>query len=66
MKNIQLPFLILILKISSRVFRAGVANAADGGIDLWSNFGWLIQVKHLVLDKKHLKKLQKNKTMKKL
>ena len=44
-------------KISSRVFRAGVANAADGGIDLWSNFGWLIQVKHLVLDKKTFKKI---------
>ena len=38
-------------KVSSKVFRAGVANAADGGIDLWSNFGWLIQVKHLILDK---------------
>ena len=44
-------------KVSSKVFRAGVANAADGGIDLWSNFGWLIQVKHLILDKETFKKI---------
>lgn len=44
-------------EISSKVFRAGVANAADGGIDLWSNFGWLIQVKHLILDKETFKKI---------
>ena len=44
-------------KVSSKVFRAGVANAADGGIDLWSNFGWLIQVKHLILNKETFKKI---------
>lgn len=44
-------------EISSKVFRAGVANAADGGIDLWSNFGWVIQVKHLILDKETFNKI---------
>lgn len=52
--------------IKSRVFRAGVANAADGGIDLWSNFGWLIQVKHLLLDEENFKKILKNQECEKI
>jgi hypothetical protein len=33
-----------------RVFRMGVANAADAGIDMWSNFGPAFQTKHIDLD----------------
>jgi hypothetical protein len=32
------------------VYRAGVTNAADRGLDMWANFGPVIQVKHLSLD----------------
>jgi type II restriction enzyme len=31
------------------LYRVGVANAADRGIDMWSNFGPAVQVKHLTL-----------------
>ena len=34
----------------AKVFRAGVTNAADRGIDIYSNWGAVIQVKHLSLD----------------
>ena len=53
-------------KTTSKVFRAGVANAADGGIDLWSNFGWVIQVKHLNLDKETFKKIIKRQDCEKI
>ena len=33
----------------ARLFRAGVANAADTGIDIWTNFGPTVQVKHVSL-----------------
>lgn len=33
--------------IPARLFRAGVSNAADRGLDIWANFGLAIQVKHL-------------------
>lgn len=33
----------------ARLFRAGVTNAADRGLDMWSNFGPAVQVKHLSL-----------------
>lgn len=32
-----------------RVFRAGVTNAADRGLDMYSNFGLAIQIKHISL-----------------
>ena len=35
--------------MSATLFRAGVANAADRGLDMWTNFGAAIQVKHIVL-----------------
>lgn len=38
-----------ITQISAAIFRAGVANAADHGLDMWTNFGPVIQVKHLAL-----------------
>lgn len=34
----------------ARVFRVGVTNAADRGLDMYSNWGPAIQIKHLTLD----------------
>lgn len=34
----------------ARVYRVGVANAADRGLDMYSNWGPAIQIKHLSLD----------------
>ena len=31
------------------LYRVGVTNAADRGLDMWANFGIAIQVKHLTL-----------------
>lgn len=35
--------------LPAALYRAGVANAADRGLDMWANFGLAIQVKHLTL-----------------
>lgn len=35
---------------SARVYRVGVTNAADRGLDMYSNWGPAIQIKHLTLD----------------
>ncbi len=37
----------------ARIYRVGVTNAADRGLDMWANFGPAIQVKHLTLDEKN-------------
>ena len=34
----------------ARIYRAGITNAADRGIDMYSSWGAVIQVKHLSLD----------------
>tara|TARA_Y100000590_G_scaffold465221_1_gene636903 strand:+ start:1597 stop:2655 length:1059 start_codon:yes stop_codon:yes gene_type:complete len=34
---------------SAKLFRVGVANAADRGLDMWGNFGLAIQIKHLTI-----------------
>lgn len=34
----------------AHIYRVGVTNAADRGLDMWANFGPAIQVKHLSLD----------------
>ncbi len=34
----------------ARVYRVGVTNAADRGLDMYSNWGPVIQIKHLSLD----------------
>jgi type II restriction enzyme len=34
----------------AHIFRVGVTNAADRGLDMWANFGPAVQVKHLSLD----------------
>lgn len=36
--------------VKAHVYRVGVTNAADRGLDMWANFGPAIQVKHLTLD----------------
>ena len=33
----------------AKVYRVGVTNAADRGIDMWANFGVAIQIKHISL-----------------
>lgn len=37
-------------KMDAHVFRVGVTNAADRGLDMWANFGPAVQVKHLTLN----------------
>lgn len=36
-------------KTSAKMYRVGVTNAADRGMDIWANFGLAIQIKHLSL-----------------
>lgn len=38
------------VNMEAKVYRAGVANAADTGIDIVTNFGVLVQVKHVTLN----------------
>lgn len=37
------------ITIPAKLYRVGVTNAADRGLDMWTNFGPAIQVKHLSL-----------------
>lgn len=37
----------LEISVPARLYRVGVTNAADRGIDMWANFGPAVQVKHL-------------------
>lgn len=37
---------------SAHIFRVGVTNAADRGLDMLANFGVAVQVKHLTLNEK--------------
>lgn len=37
-------------KRDAHIYRVGVTNAADRGLDMWANFGPALQVKHLTLD----------------
>lgn len=34
----------------AHIYRAGITNAADRGLDMWANFGPAIQVKHLTIN----------------
>jgi type II restriction enzyme len=36
----------------AHVYRVGVTNSADRGLDMWANFGPVVQVKHLTLNEK--------------
>ena len=40
----------------AHIYRVGVTNAADRGLDMWANFGPAIQVKHITLKKKNIVK----------
>ena len=35
---------------SAHIYRVGVTNAADRGLDMWANFGPAVQVKHVTLN----------------
>jgi len=37
------------ITIPAMLYRVGVANAADRGLDMWANFGPAVQIKHLSL-----------------
>ncbi|MBM2817159.1 MAG: Type restriction enzyme HaeII [Ignavibacteria bacterium] len=37
------------ISVPARINRVGVTNAADRGLDMWANFGLVIQIKHLSL-----------------
>jgi len=39
----------LLREFQAGIYRAGVTNAADRGLDLWANFGPAVQVKHVSL-----------------
>jgi len=41
-------------------YRAGVTNAADRGVDVWANFGPVVQVKHLSLSPELAQGISKN------
>ena len=45
------------LTLSASLYRAGVANAADLGIDILTNFGPIVQVKHISLDKEAVEEI---------
>lgn len=38
------------LQTDAHIYRVGVTNSADRGLDMWANFGIAIQVKHLTLN----------------
>jgi type II restriction enzyme len=48
-KVLQLTPELKTLKVPAKVHRVGVTNAADRGLDMYSNFGIAIQIKHLSL-----------------
>ena len=41
----------------AHIYRVGVTNAADRGLDMWANFGPAIQVKHLTLDENAVREI---------
>jgi len=49
-KVLQIDLSKPIYNHKARVFRVGVTNAADRGLDMYSNWGPAIQIKHLTLD----------------
>lgn len=44
-------------ELPAHIYRAGVTNSADSGLDMWANFGIAIQVKHLTLNEKLAKQI---------
>lgn len=48
-KVIQLKSNLSEFTTLAKIYRVGVTNAADRGLDMWANFGSAIQIKHLSL-----------------
>ncbi|MFK7798690.1 MAG: HaeII family restriction endonuclease [Aureispira sp.] len=48
-KVIQLDSAHTSFETNAKIYRVGVTNAADRGLDMWANFGLAIQIKHLSL-----------------
>jgi len=48
-KVIQLDSEVSSFETDAKIYRVGVTNAADRGLDMWANFGLAIQIKHLSL-----------------
>ena len=48
-KVIQLDSETSCFETDAKIYRVGVTNAADRGLDMWANFGLAIQIKHLSL-----------------
>lgn len=46
--------------VPAALYRVGVTNAADRGLDMWSNFGAAIQVKHLTLKPEDVEGIAEN------
>jgi hypothetical protein len=42
----KVPF----FQTSAKMYRVGVTNASDRGLDMWANFGLAVQIKHLSLN----------------
>ena len=38
-----------LLNLPAKIYRVGITNAADRGLDMYANFGMAIQIKHLSL-----------------
>jgi type II restriction enzyme len=51
-KVIQLNSEITNFTTEAKLYRVGVTNASDRGLDMWGNFGLAIQIKHLSLNEK--------------
>ena len=47
----------VIFAQNANVYRVGVTNAADRGLDMYSNWGPAIQIKHLTLDEELAKSI---------
>jgi len=48
------------LVMPARLYRVGVTNAADRGLDMWANFGAAVQVKHLTLTEELAEDIMEN------
>jgi len=51
-KVIQLNTETTSFETDAKIYRVGVTNAADRGLDMWANFGLAIQIKHISLNEK--------------
>jgi type II restriction enzyme len=48
------------LILPAALYRVGVTNAADRGLDMWANFGAAVQVKHLTLKPEVVEEIAEN------